>query len=65
VNKQKAIRIAIEAMKRERRRFAFDANLYKAMQAPHAKKSFERYNELSEAISQLEEVIPHQLNLGG
>lgn len=55
----KALRVAIAALRHQRQEYAFDAQLYRRLGKPEAgmgtaQKSFERYEELSEAIAELE-----------
>jgi hypothetical protein len=51
----KAIRLAVQAMRAERQRLAFDANLYDLGIAdyPPAKKASERRKEINAAIAEL------------
>jgi hypothetical protein len=57
MTRDKAIRVAIDAMKQQRQKYAFDANmrdLYGETN-PTAINSSKIYNELTEAIKTLEE----------
>lgn len=59
----KAYKVAIEALKKQRHRYAFDANLFKLGMAdyPHARKCAKEYDRLTEAIKALES--PQQIKL--
>jgi hypothetical protein len=51
----KAVRLAVEALQKERQRIAFDANLFDLRLActPHAKRCSERRKEIDAAIADL------------
>ena len=53
----KAVRLAVEALQKERQRIAFDANLFDLRLActPHAKRCSERRKEIDAAIADLTE----------
>jgi hypothetical protein len=53
----KATRLAVEALQKERQRIAFDANLFDLRLActPHAKRCSERRKEIDAAIADLTE----------
>lgn len=52
---KKATRLAVEALKKERQRIAYDANLFDLRLActPHAKRCSERRKEIDAAIAAL------------
>ncbi len=60
----KATKLAIEALLREKQRIAFDANLFDLRLActPHAKRASERRKEIEAAIAKLKSQ-PVQLTL--
>jgi hypothetical protein len=64
----KAIKIAVECIRNEMRKYAFDANLYKRMGAgagPTAKKAAEHYDELDGTIAYLEDLVNETTNETG
>ncbi len=60
----KAIELAVCALDEQRRKFAFDAGLYKTTKAPHGKRYAERYDEINQAIRVLTE-LKHQYGSDG
>ena len=57
MNPKKAINLAIDALKEKMRKFAFDANLFKAGQKTfHTERSFKTYKECEDAIEILREI---------
>jgi hypothetical protein len=58
MNKNKAIQLAVECIRKEMKKYAFEANLYKRMGegvGPTGKKAAEHYAELDSVIAFLEE----------
>lgn len=55
---KKAIKLAIEALKKERQRLAFDANTVRVIGhgSPAMKRNAQRFEELGEAMRVLEEL---------
>ena len=57
MNTTKAINLAIDALREKMRKFAFDANLFKAGQKTfHTERSFKTYKECEEAIKILQAI---------
>jgi len=57
-------RIAVECIKKERQKFAFDANLYKkSINAPRTKMSYDSYVKLDEAVEFFEAVAAGAVTL--
>jgi hypothetical protein len=57
---KKLIGVAIDAVNKERQKYAWDANLAKALSSDppiHAVRSLEKYNEFSRAIELLEQLV--------
>ena len=51
MTKKKALQLAVNAMQKERRKFAVGYNAYlEGYRAPFAERNYKQYNELSEAI---------------
>lgn len=58
MQKATAIKIAIDCIKKERQKFVFDANLYKAGVVSHHTQRFaERCGRLNDAIAILQEML--------
>ena len=55
---KKAIKLAIEALKKERHTIAFDANTFKAYGhgSPSMERNAKRFDEINEAIQVLEAI---------
>jgi precorrin isomerase len=51
MTQKEALKVAVEALKKQRKVIAFDANLYKTgLQDPHTTKAHEEYQKINEAI---------------
>lgn len=61
---KKFVKIAVECIKKERQKFAFDANLYKkGIDAPRTQMSHDSYVKLDEAASFFEAVATGAVTL--
>jgi hypothetical protein len=57
MKRDQAIKLAIEALGKERQKLAFDANMFLSTRAQSAQSAHDRYAELSEAIKTLELIL--------
>ena len=57
MNQKKAIKIAIDCIRKEMKKIVFDANSsLRGTQIPHHLKCYERYIEMTETIQILEDI---------
>jgi hypothetical protein len=55
---RRAVAVAEMAMVLQRRTYAFDRNLYvRGVHSPHTERSYEKYEQLTEAISLLKSLV--------
>ena len=56
MKQSKAIKIAVECIEQQMRKYAFDANMHLrlGMDTPHAVNSAKKYKDMAEAIKTLE-----------
>jgi len=51
------IKLAIEAIEYYQRRFVFEANCFKRLQAPHGEKEAKKFDRLQESKEYLQELL--------